>query len=43
MVDPIMGDQGKLYNGVKEETVDNMRKLSSVADVMVPNFTEACF
>src|SRR3712207_7878365 len=30
-------------NGVKEETVDNMRKLSSVADVMVPNFTEACF
>lgn len=43
MVDPIMGDQGKLYNGIKEETVDNMRKLSSVADVMVPNFTEACF
>lgn len=43
MVDPIMGDQGKLYNGVKEETIDNMRKLSSVADVMIPNFTEACF
>lgn len=43
MVDPIMGDQGKLYNGVKEETVANMRKLSSIADVMIPNFTEACF
>lgn len=43
MVDPIMGDQGKLYNGVKEETVENMRKLSSIADVMIPNFTEACF
>lgn len=43
MVDPIMGDQGKLYNGIKEETVVNMRKLSSVADVLIPNFTEACF
>ena len=25
MTDPIMGDEGKLYNGVTEETVENMR------------------
>ena len=27
MTDPIMGDDGKLYNGVTEETVENMRRL----------------
>lgn len=43
MVDPIMGDEGKLYNGVPSETVDNMRNLCSIADLVVPNFTEACF
>ena len=42
-VDPIMGDEGKLYNGVGEETVKNMRALCSVADLIVPNFTEAAF
>lgn len=43
MTDPIMGDEGKLYNGVTEETVGNMRRLIGVADVIVPNFTEAQF
>ena len=43
MTDPIMGDDGKLYNGVTEETVDNMRRLIGVADVIVPNLTEAEF
>lgn len=43
MTDPIMGDDGKLYNGVTEETVDNMRRLIGVADVIVPNLTEAQF
>lgn len=43
MTDPIMGDDGKLYNGVTSETVDNMRKLIGVADVIVPNLTEAQF
>ena len=41
MTDPIMGDEGKLYNGVTEETVENMRRLIGVADVIVPNLTEA--
>ena len=43
MTDPIMGDEGKLYNGVTEETVENMRRLIGVADVIVPNLTEAEF
>ena len=43
MTDPIMGDEGKLYNGVTDETVDNMRRLLGVADVIVPNLTEAQF
>lgn len=43
MTDPIMGDEGKLYNGVTEETVKNMRGLIGVADVIVPNLTEGEF
>ena len=43
MTDPIMGDEGKLYNGVAEETVENMRRLIGVADVIVPNLTEGEF
>lgn len=41
--DPIMGDDGKLYNGITEETVILMRKLISVADYVVPNYTEAAY
>lgn len=41
--DPIMGDDGKLYNGMSEETVELMRELVSVADYIVPNYTEACY
>lgn len=43
MTDPIMGDDGKLYNGVDARTVENMRRLIGVADVIVPNLTEAQF
>ena len=41
MTDPIMGDNGTLYNGITRETVENMRDLVGVADVIVPNLTEA--
>ena len=43
MTDPIMADDGKLYNGVNQQTVENMRRLIGVADVIVPNLTEATF
>ena len=42
-VDPIMGDDGVLYNGVSENTVGYMRQLCSVADIIMPNYTEAVF
>ncbi len=42
IVDPIMGDDGKLYNGISEKTVLYMKKLCAAADVIVPNITEAC-
>lgn len=42
-VDPIMGDDGKLYNGVSDNTVVYMRQICSVADIIMPNFTEAVF
>ena len=43
MVDPIMADGGKLYNGIGMERVAAMRKLVSYSDVTVPNMTEAGF
>jgi pyridoxine kinase len=43
VVDPIMGDGGKLYHGMTDETVESMRKLCSIANIILPNFTEACF
>ncbi|WP_138268428.1 pyridoxamine kinase [Anaerofustis stercorihominis] len=43
MVDPIMGDDGKLYLGLSENVVKNMRKMCSMADIVTPNLTEASF
>lgn len=43
VVDPIMGDEGKLYNGMNDQNVAILRKLSSLADILIPNYTEACF
>ena len=42
-VDPVMGDEGKLYNGVTEATVGHMREMVSVADYTMPNYTEAAY
>lgn len=39
--DPIMGDEGKLYNGIGAETIALMRELIGTADYIVPNYTEA--
>ena len=43
MVDPIMADGGRLYNGIGQERVAAMQKLVSYSDVRVPNMTEATF
>lgn len=42
-VDPAMGDNGKLYTGFDREFAEHMASLCSVADVIVPNLTEAAF
>jgi len=42
ILDPAMGDHGKLYSGITEERVSAMRDLSSMAKVVLPNVTEAC-
>ena len=42
-VDPIMGDEGKLYNGVTPERVECMREMVAVADLIFPNHTEAAY
>ena len=40
-VDPIMADNGTLYNGMSDKTVAAFRRLMKVADYAVPNYTEA--
>jgi len=42
-VDPVMGDGGRLYNGITQEQVQLMRHMVSVAHLTMPNYTEACF
>lgn len=42
VVDPAMGDDGKLYPTLNAEFVSDMKTLVKEADVITPNFTEAC-
>jgi len=41
IVDPAMGDHGKLYPALGEDIVEGMRKLVAKSDVVLPNITEA--
>ena len=43
LVDPVMGDDGKLYATYTEELQEGMRHLCEKADLITPNLTEACF
>ncbi|BBF43350.1 pyridoxal kinase [Lachnospiraceae bacterium KM106-2] len=42
ILDPIMGDHGKLYSVTKKEVSAALRKLVAYADVITPNLTEVC-
>lgn len=42
IVDPVMGDYGKMYPTYKMETCLKMRELIPLADIITPNLTEAC-
>ncbi|CDX01582.1 Pyridoxine/pyridoxal/pyridoxamine kinase [bioreactor metagenome] len=43
MVDPVMADNGVLYSVYSPEMAKGMAKLCSMADIIVPNLTEAAF
>lgn len=42
IVDPVMGDHGRLYSTYTEELCTQMRELIGLADIATPNLTEAC-
>lgn len=42
IVDPIMGDNGKLYQGIDTSYVEAMKQLCQQAELIIPNLTEAC-
>ena len=43
ILDPIMGDHGKLYALVEEDYIQSFRELIPLMDIILPNLTEACF
>lgn len=42
LIDPVMADNGKIYSTYNAKMCDKMKVLSSLADVVTPNVTEAC-
>lgn len=42
LVDPIMGDNGKIYSTYTDEMCNEMKLLIKYADIITPNLTEAC-
>jgi pyridoxine kinase len=42
LIDPVMGDEGRLYSIYDHTYVQHMRRLCEGADVITPNVTEAC-
>lgn len=43
VMDPVMGDDGKLYPSYSPLLADQMKELVPYADILTPNLTEACF
>lgn len=43
LIDPVMGDHGKLYTNFDLDYAHKNRELCALADYLVPNLTEACF
>lgn len=43
VVDPVMGDNGKLYRTMDNDMVVGMRNLIKKADIITPNFTEVMY
>ena len=42
LVDPVMGDDGKIYDTYSDEMRRHMKRLVQKADIITPNLTELC-
>lgn len=42
VLDPVLGDHGRMYTGMTEAHVSALKELCRQADVLLPNVTEAC-
>lgn len=42
VVDPVMGDDGRVYSMFNEQLLEGMKVLSRKANLITPNLTEAC-
>ncbi len=42
LLDPVLGDHGKLFSATTQEHCDKIKHLLSYADYITPNLTEAC-
>lgn len=42
LIDPVLGDWGKLYSCYKPSMVEAMRELLPLAEIITPNLSEAC-
>ena len=42
IIDPVMGDNGRLYSVYTKELCEAMKDLASYAHILTPNLTEAC-
>ena len=43
ILDPIMADNGKLYNSIGKEKIEVYKEIMDYADIIIPNYTEASF
>lgn len=43
VVDPVMGDNGKLYPTINKDMIEKMKNLIKKADIITPNITEATY
>lgn len=42
LLDPVMGDHGKVYSSVTNMHIEKMKELLPLADILTPNLTESC-
>jgi len=42
IIDPVMGDHGRLYSVYTKEMCEAMKELATYAHILTPNLTEAC-